>query len=114
MEESEKILLENAKEYWKNALSAEKNGEFNTSVILFFKTLSTLSDTYILREEKHIPSSHTDRFRILETKYPLIYQILDKDFLFYQDSYRSKLDKETSDILKEDAKKLSKILGIKL
>lgn len=114
MNESEKILTENAKEYWKNALLAEKNKEFNTSVTLFFKTLSALSDVYILRNENHIPSSHTNRFRILETKYPMIHEILDKDFPFYQDSYKSKLDKETSNMLKEDAKRLSKILGIEL
>jgi hypothetical protein len=114
MQESEKILIGNTKEYWKNALLAEKNQEFNTSVTLFFKTLSALSDIYILRNEKQLPSSHSNRFRILETKYPDIYHILDKDFPFYQDSYRSKLDKETSNLLKEDVKKLSKILGIEL
>mgnify|MGYP001585599645 CR=1 FL=1 len=110
----ENILIENAEEYWRNALLAEQKKEFNTSVTLFFKTLSALADVYILRKEKRIPTSHTDRFRILETKYFDIYKILDKDFPFYQDSYRSKLDKETSDILKEDAKRLSEILGIKL
>lgn len=114
MEESEKVLIENAKEYWKNALLAEKNKEFNTSVTLFFKTLSALADIYILRKEKHIPTSHVNRFRILETRYKDIYEILDKDFPFYQDSYRSKLDVETSNILKEDVKKLSKLLGIEL
>lgn len=114
MEESEKILIGNAKEYWKNALLAEKNKEFNTSVTLFFKTLSALSDIFILRKEGHIPSSHANRFRILETKYPTIYNILNKDFPFYQDSYRSKLDRETSDVLKDDAKKLFKTLEIEL
>lgn len=114
MDESEKILIENAKEYWKNALLAEKNKEFNTSVTLFFKTLSALADVYILRKEGHIPSSHAHRFKILETKHPNVYQLLDKDFPFYQDSYRSKLDKETSDVLREDAKRLSAILAVKL
>ena len=111
---SENILIENAKEYWRNALLAEERNEFNTAVTLFYKTLSALADIYILRKEKQIPTSHADRFRILETKHPNIYQILDKDFPFYQDSYRSKLDKETSDVLKEDAKRLFKILGIEL
>jgi len=110
----ESILIQNAKEYWKNALTAEQNKEFNTSVTLFFKTISALADLYILRNEKQIPTSHTNRFRILETKHPNVYNILDKDFPFYQDSYRSKLDLETSNILKEDVKKLSKILGIEL
>ena len=112
--DEEQILFENAKEYWKNALIAEQKKEFNTSVTLFFKTLSALSDIYILRKEKHIPSSHSNRFRILETKYPDIYSILDKDFPFYQDSYKSRLNKEISDVLKEDVQKLSKLLGIEL
>jgi hypothetical protein len=46
----------------------------------------------------------------LETKYPQIYRILDKDFPFYQDSYRSKLNEEVSSMLKEDARELFKIL----
>jgi len=114
MEDPEKILLDNVREYWKNALSAEQNNEFNTSVTLFFKTLSALADIYILRKEKHIPTSHANRFRTLETKYPEIYRILDRDFPFYQDSYKSKLDMETSNMLKQDVKKLSRILGIEL
>ena len=114
MVESEDILIENAKEYWRNALLAEQKKEFNTSVTLFFKALSALSDLYILRKEGQTPSSHTNRFRILEAKYLDIYNILDKDFPFYQDSYKSKLDKETSDVLKEDAKRLFEILGIEL
>ena len=113
MEESN-ILLENAKEYMNNALEAEKKQQFNTSVTLFFKTLSALADLFILKKEGHIPSSHSNRFRILETKYPNIYKILDNDFPFYQDSYKSKLDKETSNLLKEDVNKLSKILEIDL
>lgn len=114
MDRNELVLRDNAKEYWKNAVAAEQKSEFNTSVTLFFKTLSALSDIYILRKDNQLPSSHANRFRILETKYPEIYGIIDKDFPFYQDSYRSKLDKETSNILKEDVKKLSKILGIEL
>lgn len=88
MDESENVLINNAKEYWKNALFAEKNKEFNTSVTLFFKTLSALSDVFILRNEGYLPSSHSNRFRILDTKYSDIYGIMDKDFPFYQDSYR--------------------------
>ncbi len=114
MEEIKDVLIKNAKEYWRNALSAERKEEFNTSVTLFFKTLTALADIYILEKEKHVPTSHANRFRILETKHHDIYQMLDKDFPFYQDSYRSKLNKETSNVLKEDAKRLSKIVGIEL
>jgi len=113
-EEIKNILIDNTKEYYKNALEAEKRGQYNSAVTLFFKALSALCDLYILTKENSIPSSHTERFRILETKYPAIYEILDKDFPFYQDSYRARLNKETSSMLKEDVRKLSKILGISL
>ena len=114
MEEKEEILFENIKEYWKNALLADRNKEYNTAVVLFFKAISALADLYLLKKEGNIPNSHTDRFRILEKKYREIYKILDKDFPFYQDSYRAKLDLETSEILKKDAKRLSEITGIEL
>ncbi|MCK4521108.1 MAG: hypothetical protein KAU20_00920 [Nanoarchaeota archaeon] len=114
MDKTEKILLDNIEEYYTNAIEAEIKLNYNTSVTLFFKVLSALCDLYIFRKEGHIPTSHTNRFRILETKYRDIYNIMDKDFPFYQDSYRAKLSKETSDMLKQDVKKLSKLLGIEL
>jgi len=106
------VLTENAKEYYKNAIEAEKKREYNTAVTLFFKSISSLCDLYILTKEGKMPSSHTERFRILKLRHPKIYSIIDKDFPFYQDSYKTRLDKETSDMLKEDVRKLFKILRI--
>ena len=108
------ILIGNAKEYYKNGMDAEKREEYNSSVTLFFKAISSLCDIYILEKDGRIPSSHSDRFRILETKYPDIYSIIDKDFPFYQDSYRTRLTKEVSVMLKEDVRRLYEILGISL
>lgn len=65
-----------------------------------------------MRKEGIVPSSHTSRFRILEEKYPRFYQVADRDFPFYQDSYTKKMDKESANLLKEDADTLKKILGI--
>lgn len=110
----QQILIENIKEYNNNAIEAENKKQYNTAVTLFFKALASLCDLYILIKEGHIPTNHTERFRILETKYSEIYKILDKDFPFYQDSYRIRLNKEISIILKEDVRKLSKILNISL
>ena len=112
--EEEHVLLGNAREYWKNALLAEQNKEYNTSVTLFFKTLSALSDIYILRKEKQMPSSHANRFRILETKYPDIYRIIDKDFPFYQNSYFQSMSKEIAEAIKDDTKIMAKKAEIKL
>lgn len=108
------ILKENSLEYYKNALESEKRKEYNSAVTLFFKAISSLADLFILINEKIMPSNHNERFRILQHKYPKIYKLVDKDFPFYQDSYKSKLNKETTEMLKEDARELFKILDIKI
>src|SRR3989344_3028937 len=112
MNEKETILRENFNEYFTLASEAMKNKKFNTSTTLFFKAIAALCDLYILRKEGFIPSSHTQRFRILEEKYGEIYKIIDRDFPFYQESYTQKMNKESSKLLKEDAEKIRKILGI--
>ena len=95
-EELQKILKENSLEYYKNALEAEKRKEYNSAVTLFFKAISSLSDLFVLLKEGKMPSNHAERFRILQFRYPEIYRLIDKDFPFYQDSYKSKLNKENS------------------
>tara|TARA_Y100000034_G_scaffold48575_1_gene59988 strand:+ start:2062 stop:2400 length:339 start_codon:yes stop_codon:yes gene_type:complete len=112
MSEKEKILIENFNEYFNLGLSAFKDAKYNSATTLFFKALVALCDLYILKKEGHVPSSHTNRFRILEEKFPKIYKIVDRDFPFYQDSYTHKMDKESAELLKEDAEKIKKILGI--
>src|SRR6056297_2112469 len=109
---TEKDLEENAKEYFKNALLMQDREQINSAVTLFFKAISTLSDLFILKEKSKIPSSHSERFRILENNYEEIYNIIDKDFPFYQNSYRSKLNKEILKMFENDARKLFEILGI--
>ena len=112
MEENLRNILENnAKEYYRNAVQADEKKEYNSAVTLFFKALVALSDLIIFLKEKKIPSNHTERFRILEDKYPEIYQILDKDFSFYQNSYSAKMDKEASNVLRKDVEKLFKFTG---
>ena len=111
-QEIKAILVGNAREYYKNASEAKRRREYNTAVTLFFKTISALADIYILEKIGSMPSSHSERFRILETKYHEIYSIIDKDFPFYQDSYRAKLNLETCEMLEEDAKKLFEILKL--
>jgi len=111
---TESILLENAKEYLTNATTAKNKNQFNTAVTLFFKTIAALCDLFIYKQEGRIPTSHTERFRILENSYRVIYSILDRDFSFYQDSYTKKLTKESADLLEKDVRKISELIGIKL
>lgn len=110
--EKEKILIDNFNEYFSSGLEAYKTEKFNVAATLFFKAIAALCDLYILRKESISPSSHTNRFRILEDKYPYLYKIIDRDFPFYQDSYIKKMDKESVTLLKEDAETIKKMLGI--
>ena len=105
-------MIENVKEYYDLGMDAFKKEKYNTATTLFFKAIAALCDLYILRKEGIVPSSHTNRFRILEDKHPEIYKIADRDFPFYQDSYTKRMDEETAKLLKEDAETLKKTLGL--
>ena len=111
MDEKENILIENFKEYYSLWIGAFIKEKYNTATTLFFKAIVTLSDLFILRKEGIIPSSHSNRFRILEEKYQEVYKIVDRDFPFYQNSYTNRMDKETAELLKEDVEKIKKIIG---
>jgi len=108
----EKELIDNINEFYNSAVKAEQENKYNVSVTLFFKALAVLADLYIFKKQGKIPSSHSERFRILEEKYPDIYRLLDKNFSFYQDSYGIKLNKEICEVLKNDAEQLIKLLKI--
>lgn len=110
MDEREEILRDNLKEYMEFAEKALASKKYNSAVTLFFKAISAAVDLFILKKEGFVPSSHTNRFRIIEQKYPDIYDILDKDFPFYQNSYTKKIDMEVAEVLKEDARKLAKLI----
>lgn len=111
---AEKDLLDNIREFKKKAEESEREGSYNVAATLFFKAIAVLIDLFILQKEGHIPSNHNERFRILESKYPLLYRILDKDFPIYQNSYRTKLDKKYVAVLKNDLQEIIKFTGIKI
>jgi len=112
MDEKEIILKENFEEYFNEGIEALKRHKYNSATTLLFKAIVAACDLFILKKEGRVPSSHSNRFRILEQKYPDIYKLVDKDFPFYQDSYTKKMDNEIAHLLKEDAEYLKKILGI--
>lgn len=112
--ETKELLLENIKEFLKQGRSALDSKAFNSAVTLYFKALAVLSDFYILKDDGFIPKNHTERFRIIKTKNPEIYKILNKDFPIYQQSYRIKLDKEYVEVLRHDIKRIVEILQLKI
>ncbi len=109
----EKELFENVKEFFKKAEESKKDNAYNSAVTLYFKAIAVLIDLFILRKEGYIPSNHAERFNLLERKYPLLYEILDKNFSIYQQSYRLKLTKNYVEVLESDFKKVIEFTGIK-
>lgn len=85
------MLLENVREFVRDAQRAKENASFNSAATLFFKALAVSIDLFILKKEGFIPSNHAERFRLLKESYIELYRIMDKDFPVYQDSYRLKM-----------------------
>lgn len=106
------VLVGNLKGYLKYAYESYVNGDYNTSLTLFFKALIAVCDIEIFQKTKTIPSSHENRFRVLESRFPYLYRIADKDFPYYTDSYRITISKRIADLVKGDVEKLLKEFGL--
>ena len=103
----EEILLSNIQEYFSSAEQSLREKRNNVAATLFFKAICAAIDLFLFQKEGVVPSSHTDRFRIVQQKYPEIYDLLDRDFPFYQNSYSQKMSLEAVEVLKEDAQKIT-------
>ena len=115
MNEGKKEILEKtAKEYYSSAKDEFAKKRYNSAVVLFFKSIVALVDIYVLQKTGNTPSSHNDRFRITRDNFPEVYNLLDKDFPFYQDSYNILMTKELAEVIKEDAEKIAKETRINL
>ena len=114
MNNKKEILEKNAKEYFYSGEDNLKNDRYNSSVVLFFKALISLVDIYILDKMGITPSSHTNRFKIIQENFPEVYNLVDKDFPFYQDIYSQSMNKEIAGVIKDDAKTMAKKTEIKL
>ncbi|MFH1638151.1 MAG: hypothetical protein ABIB71_07020 [Candidatus Woesearchaeota archaeon] len=109
-----RILEENLREYLRKAEEAENDSAYNCAVTLYFKAMSVLADLFLLRKEGFIPSSHSQRFRMLRLKHKELYRIMDKDFPLYQKSYSLRMTKEHAKVLKDDFRKAKDNAGIKI
>jgi uncharacterized protein (UPF0332 family) len=115
MNKDKEIVLEkNAREYFDSGEENLKKSRYNSAVVLLFKCLIALTDLYILKKTGEAPSSHTNRFRVLQEKFPAEYNLVDKDFPFYQDSYVQVMTRELAEVIKDDAKTMAKKAEIKL
>ena len=110
----EAILEKTGKEYFNSGEDEFKKGRFNSSVVLFFKAQTSFTDLFLLKKIGMVPSSHNTRFKVTKEKFSEIYDLLDKNFPFYQDSYTKIMSKELSEVIKNDAENVAKKAEIKL
>jgi len=108
------ILEKTAREYFDSGNDDLKKERYNSALVLFFKCLVALVDIYIYEETGNTPSSHTDRFNILRKKFEEVYDLIDKDFPYYQDSYVQIMSKELAEVIKDDAKTMAEKTKVKL
>lgn len=110
----EEVLRKTAIEYFQAGKEEFSKGRYNSAVVLFFKCLVGLADLIVLKKAGRSPSSHNDRFRVTKESFPEVYDLLDKDFPFYQDSYNIVMTKELAEVIENDARKLAEKAEIKL
>ena len=89
----EDILLENSKRFLRSAELVYNSKDFTSATILYFKALFSVLDLMILRGTGKMPKDHSERFRILESKYPKLYEELDRLYPLYRDSYSMTISK---------------------
>lgn len=95
-------LKANAQEYIEDADYLFAKGHYNSALNLYFKALVGICDYIILRDTGKLPRNHSERFRILEEKYPDIYDIVDFHFNSYRKAYLMRATKEWVEVLKND------------
>jgi hypothetical protein len=112
--EKKDILIKSGKEYFHSGEDEFVKSRYNSSVVLYFKALVNFSDLYVFQKTGETPSSHNDRFRITKERFPEVYDLLDKDFPFYQSSYIHIMNKEIAEVIREDAKIMAKKTQVEL
>lgn len=104
----DEILIKTAQEYFQSGKEEFSKKRYNSFVVLFFKSIIALADLHIFKKIGETPSSHNDRFKITKEQFSDIYNLIDKNFPFYQDSYNIMMTKELAEVMKEDAEKIAK------
>jgi len=108
----ENEILKNIRGYLKSANKIYSDSEYTAACVLYFKALFAVIDYELLKSGYGIPKDHSERFRLLERKFPILYKLLDKLFPIYQRTYSLSIDKPTCKTVKENVENLIEKLKI--
>ena len=106
---NESELISGFKEFLEGGLDEEKKARYKLAVTAYFKAITQVCDLIILRKKGYAPSSHTERFRILEEEFKLIYTSVDSIFKTYRDTYFMPITKESCTLIKNEIKNILRI-----
>lgn len=103
---TEQNLIDGFKEFLEGGLDEETKERYKLAVTAYFKAITQICDLIILRKKGYSPSSHTERFRMLENNFPKIYTSVDSIFKTYQDTYSMPITKESCNLIKNEIKNI--------
>jgi len=91
----ENELKKNVKIVLQSAELVYNNKDYTSATILYFKALFVVLDLILLKSQGKTPKDHSERFRMLQFSYPKLYEMLDKYFKIYRDTYSLSIDRQT-------------------
>ncbi|MBI2576099.1 hypothetical protein HYV84_02715 [Candidatus Woesearchaeota archaeon] len=103
---TEENLKSGFHEFFYGGIDEEGKERFKLAVTAYFKAITQLCDLLILRKRGFAPTSHSERFRVLERSFPAIYGSVDKIFKTYLDTYQIPITIESCSVVKNEIKQI--------
>ncbi len=96
-------------EFEQSAVEEERKNMLRSAATLYFKAIASACDYVIYLKLRKIPDNHTERFRILEGQFVLFYEIMNRCFPIYKQTYRSNISAEQMEMMKDAFRKIKKL-----
>lgn len=110
----EKILEERAKNFFIIGIIAQRKYMNAESISNYFKSLFAICDLILYKKTKIIPSDHTERFVLLKEHDHFLYEILDKLFSTYRETYTKTLSSARVDHVKKKLEEVFRYANIEI
>ncbi|MBU2523265.1 MAG: hypothetical protein KKE23_03175 [Nanoarchaeota archaeon] len=103
-----KDISENIKNFLQSADLVYSKKDYTSATILYFKALFCTLDLIILQKLGKTPKDHSERFKILKDNFLELYEILDRLYSVYRETYSLKIEKDICDKVKENVESIIK------
>ena len=110
----EEILKERAGNFFVIGTIAQKKDMNAESISNYFKSLFAICDLVLYRKTKIIPKDHTERFVLLKKNDHFLYEILDRLFSTYRETYTKELSSARVDHVKKKLEEVLKYANVEI